>query len=270
MFEIFQYDFMINAIVASILASIAFGIVGTYVVVKKIVFISGGISHTAYGGIGLGILLGFNPILGAIAFSLAAALIISLFRKKHFGNEDLLIGIMWSAGMALGVLFISISPGYTPNLMSYLFGSILTVPVSEIYLMLTLDVIIIFFTYIFFRQFQAVTFDEEFAFSVGLNVDIYYTLLLIIIALTTVVLIKLVGVILVIALISIPPAISIKFVRSLKNMMIMSSVIGLFITIIGLLLSYYLNLSTGAVIILVAVTVFLISNVTFSFLRIKS
>lgn len=270
MFEIFQYDFMINAIIASVLASIAFGIVGSYVVVKKIVFISGGISHTAYGGIGLGILLGINPMIGAIAFSISAALIIAFLRRKNLGNEDLLIGIMWSAGMAFGVLFISLTPGYTPNLMSYLFGSILTVPLSEIYIMLALDAIILLFTYIFFRQFQAVTFDEEFAFSTGLNVDMYYTFLLIIIALTTVVLIKLVGIILVIALISIPPAIALKFVRNLKNMMIMSSVLGLFITISGLLLSYYLNLATGAVIILVAVVLFLISNITVSFIKVKS
>ncbi len=258
--EIFNYDFMMNAIYACILASIACGIVGSYVVVKRIVFISGGISHTAYGGIGLGYFLGFNPLYGAIGFSLLTAGFLSVMRKKKRQHEDTIIGILWAFGMAVGILFVNLTPGYSSNLMSYLFGNILTVPKSELVMMFSLDVVILLLVLIFFREFQAITFDEEFARTLGLPVDRLYLLLLVIIALTTVLLIKLVGIILVVALLSIPPAISIKFVKSIKQMMIMSVLLGLLFTLSGLFLSYYLNLSSGAVIIMTASAGYLLSN----------
>jgi zinc transport system permease protein len=258
--SIFNYDFMMNAIYASILASIVCGIVGTYVVVKRIVFISGGISHTAYGGIGLGYFLGFNPLYGAIGFSLLTAGFLSVMRKKKSQHEDTIIGIMWALGMAVGIIFVNLTPGYSSNLMSYLFGNILTVPNSEIIMMLILDAVILLLVVVFFKEFQAITFDEEYARTLGLPVDRLYLLLLVIIALTTVLLIKLVGIILVVALLSIPSAISIKFVKSIKQMMIMSVLLGLVFTISGLFLSYYLNLSSGAVIIMTASAGYLLSN----------
>lgn len=259
MIEILQYDFMINALIASILASIAFGIVGTYVVVKRIVFISGGISHSAYGGIGLAFLLGFNPLLGGVLFSIGAAGLIAYLRKRGIQFEDTLIGIIWAFGMALGVIFIDLAPGYAPNLMSYLFGNILTIGINELYLILSLDVIILLITTLFFKQFQAVTFDEEFASTIGLPVNLIYALLLIVIALTTVVLIRLVGIILVVALLSIPSAISINFAKSIKRMMLLSTILGLIFTIFGLILSFYLNLASGAAIIIISVIGYVIS-----------
>lgn len=260
MADIFNYEFMMNAVYASILASIVCGIVGTYVVVKRIVFISGGISHTAYGGIGLGYFLGFNPLFGAIGFSILTAGFLSVMRKKKSQHEDTIIGIMWAFGMAVGILFVNLTPGYSSNLMSYLFGNILTVPKSEIYMMLILDFVIVLLVAVFFKEFQAITFDEEYSRTLGLPVDKLYLLLLIIIALTTVLLIKLVGIILVVALLSIPSAISIKFVKSLKQMMIMSVLLGLVFTLSGLFLSYYLNLSSGAVIIMTSSAGYLVSN----------
>lgn len=260
MLELFQYNFFVNAVIASVLASVAFGIVGTYVVVKRIVFISGGISHTAFGGIGLGYLLGFNPIIGAFGFSIGAASFISVFRRNNKGSEDSLIGIMWAFGMALGILFTSLKQGYTPNLMSYLFGNILTIPRSDVYSMLILDTFIVAVVTLFYKQFQAVTFDEEFARTQGLPVDVIYTLLLIIIALTTVMLIKLVGIILVIAMLSIPASIAINYVKSIKGMMLVSVILGIIFTLGGLLLSYYLNLASGATIIMVSVAGYLISK----------
>lgn len=273
MFELFQYDFMINALLASILASFAFGIVGSYIVVKRIVFISGGVAHTAYGGLGLGILLGFNPILGAMGFALLAALFISFMRKRKNQNEDTIIGVMWAFGMALGIFLINLTPGYVPNVMSYLFGNILTVPFSEIIIMFIVDVVIILLVSLFFKEFQAITFDEEFARTIGLPVDNLYLLLLIIIALTTVILIKLVGIILVIALLTIPAAIAINYIKNLKQLMVASSLIGLFFTIVGLLLSYYLNLPSGATIIMLAVICYVLSSLVSGFSgrsRIKS
>ena len=143
MIEILQYDFMVNAFIAGILSSIACGIIGTYVVTKRIVFISGGISHASFGGIGLGYLLGINPIIGAIFFALASALGIGIVRNRIKQREDAIIGVFWVAGMALGVIFIGLSHGYAPDLFGYLFGNILIVSYFDISLMLILNIIII-------------------------------------------------------------------------------------------------------------------------------
>lgn len=253
MFEILQYDFMINAILASLLASIACGIIGTYIVIKRLVFLSGGIAHSAYGGIGLGYLLSFNPIIGAIGSSVLGAIFVSKMRVNKSENEDTLIGIIWAFGMALGVLFIGLAPGYAPDLMSYLFGNILTVSKIEILLMAVADIVIIFTVVIFYKQFQAITFDEEYSKTAGLNVELFYLILFILIAVTIVLLIKLVGIILVVALLTIPAAISKFFANSLIRMMLYSIVFGLTFTLVGLLLSYYLNLASGSTIIIVSV-----------------
>ena len=259
--EFLQYDFFVNALIASLLASVAFGIIGSYVVIKRMVFISGGIAHTAYGGIGLGFLLGFNPLLGAMLFAVGASLFIVLLRYNENRREDSLIGIMWAMGMALGVFFISLKEGYVPNLMGYLFGNILTIPNEELYLMLILDVIIVLTVTIFYKQFRAVTFDEEFASVIGLPVRKIYFGLLVLVSLTTVLLIKLVGIILVVALLSIPASISMLYTKSLKGVMILSILFGMLFTIVGLFLSYYLNLVSGATIIMVAVLGFIITSV---------
>jgi zinc transport system permease protein len=256
--DIFEYSFMVHALAASILASIAFGIVGTYVVVKRIVFISGGISHTAYGGIGLGLLLGIDPMYGAAAFSILAAVAISYLRRKKLQHEDTLIGMMWAFGMALGILIINMIPGYAPNLMSYLFGNILTIPFSDIILMIILDLIILVLTILLFEQFKAITFDDEFSRTLGLPVNALHLLLYIMIALTTVILIKIVGIILVIALLSLPGSISIHFSKSLKGMMVRSTLLGIFFTVGGLLLSYYFNLAGSASIIILAVAAYVV------------
>jgi len=259
MFDILQYDFMINALIASVLASVACGIVGTYIFVKRIVFISGGIAHIAYGGIGLGYLIGINPIIGAFIFTLIAAIIIARLRRYNFQNEDTIIGILWAFGMALGIIFINLTPGYVPDLMSYLFGSILTIPGSEIFIMIILDLVILSIVTFLFKEMQAITFDEEFSRVIGLPVDNLYLLLLIMIALTIVLLIRLVGIILVIALLSIPPAISINYVKSIKGMMILSVFLGLFFSVTGLIISYYTNMTSGATIIITAVIGYLLS-----------
>ncbi|MFC2084775.1 metal ABC transporter permease [Bacteroidota bacterium] len=265
----FNSDFLTNSLIACILASISCGIIGPYIVVKRIVFISGGIAHTAYGGIGLGYLLGFNPLLGAVGFSIASACFISYMKITHKQYEDTLIGIMWSAGMALGVLFVYLSPGYAPDLMSYLFGNILTISESEILLITSLNIIIILTVVFNFANFQAIIFDEEYSYSIGLPVNKLNLLLMILIALTVVILIKLVGIILVIALMTIPASISRNFASSMKGLMIISTILGIVFSILGLLLSYYLNLPSGSTIILVAVIVYLTTYFKNTFLKIK-
>jgi zinc transport system permease protein len=267
MLELLEFEFMRNAVIAGILASIACGVVGSYVVTNRIVFISGGISHTAFGGIGLGYLLGINPIWGAIVFTLAAAVAIGAVSKKTGLREDTTIGIMWAVGMALGVIFIRLTPGYTPDLFSYLFGNILTVPSSDVILMLFLDVLILGAVALLYKQFLALSFDEEFASIVGIPTERLHILLLCLIALTVVLLIRIVGIILVIALLSIPAAIASQYTSNLKRIMLISVLLGVVFTAGGLSISYWLDLASGATIILVAAVGFVIASVAKGYRR---
>jgi len=259
MIEALQYEFMRNALFAGILAAIACGIIGTYVVVKKMVFISGGISHCSFGGIGLGYFLGINPIAGALFFTIASALSMGLVTKRTKVPEDTAIGILWAMGMALGVLFIGLTPGYAPDLFSYLFGNILTVPPSDLIIMLILDIVIILMVFLLYKEFLAISFDEEFATVVGIPIERLYLTLLCLIALTVVVLIRVVGIILVIALLTIPAAMARQFTHSLKKIMLLSILLGGVFTAGGLWLSYEFDLASGATIILISGAFFLIS-----------
>jgi len=252
MLDLLQYEFMRNAIVAGLLAAVACGLIGTYVVVRRMVSVSGGIAHASFGGIGLGYLLGFNPVTGALVFSLGAALLMGTVTRRTRLSEDASIGILWATGMALGVIFIGLAPGYAPDLFSYLFGSILTVPTSDIWMMLVLDSIILLVVALFFKEFSALSFDEEFSRVVGVPTLFLNLVLLCLIALTVVVLIRVVGIVLVIALVTIPASIASQLTRSLKKMMLVSSLLGAVFTIAGLWLSYQLDLASGATIVLVS------------------
>ena len=251
MLEVLQYEFMRNALIAGLLAAIACGIVGVYVVVKRVVFISGGIAHASFGGIGLGYFLGINPVLGAMFFTIAAALGMGLVTKRTRLPEDTAIGILWAMGIAIGIIFISLTPGYAPDLFSYLFGNILTVPTFDLMLMLILDAVIIILVLLFYKEFLLLSFDEEFSTIVGVPTERLYLLLLCLIALTVVVLIRVVGIILVIALLTIPAALARQFTHNLKKMMLLSVLAGAVFTFSGLWLSYLLDLASGATIILV-------------------
>ncbi|MFA5014622.1 MAG: metal ABC transporter permease [Actinomycetota bacterium] len=257
--EIFQYEFMRNAIMAAVLVNITCGIVGTYVVVKKLVFISGGISHAAFGGIGLGYFLGINPIVAAVPFSLISAITIGLISKRSKLSEDAAIGIIWAVGMAMGIIFINLTPGYAPDLFSYLFGNILTIPVSDLYIMLILDSIIIVTIVLFFKEFYAVSFDEEFSTVIGIPNRIIYLALLCMVALSVVILIRIVGIILVIALLTIPSSICRQFTYNMKKLIISSIIVGIILTIAGLWVSYLLNLASGATIIILLAIIFFLS-----------
>ena len=250
--ELFSYEFMRNAMLAGLLASVACGIVGVYVVVKKMVFIGGGISHASFGGIGLGYLLGINPVLGALFFSLAAAISMGLITRKTKLPEDTVIGILWAMGMALGIIFIGLTPGYVPDLFSYLFGNILTVPLNDLIFMLILDVIIILLVITLYKGFLALSFDEEFGTVTGVPVEALYMLMLSMIALTVVILIRVVGIILVIALLTIPAALAKQFTYDLKKMILLSIIFGAIFTFGGLWLSFALDLASGATIILLS------------------
>jgi len=268
--ELFAFGFLRNAVLASLLASIACGIIGSYVVVKKIGFISGGIAHTAFGGIGLGYYLGINPLLGIIPFSLGAAIAIGLLSRKARVAEDTAIGAFWAVGMASGVILIGLTPGYAPNLFSYLFGNILTVPESDLWLIALLDLIIGATTWMFSKEFLALSFDEEYAEVSGVRTTLFYLLLLCLIALTVVILVRVVGIVLVIALLTIPASIARVFSRSLGAMMLIASGISALFSLAGLWLSWQLDLASGATIIILAGLAFLLLHtvrLAVSFLR---
>lgn len=247
---ILKYHFLQNAIYASILSSIVCGIVGVIIVEKKLVMMSGGIAHTAYGGVGLGYLLGFEPIYGAMGFSVVAAIGVGVLRKRQSSNSDVIIAMFWSLGMAMGILFIGLMSGYPPSLNSYLFGNILTVTNFNIILTAIITVLVTTIIIIFFNDWKCYLFDKEFAQIIGLNTTFFEYLLLILVALTIVVLIRIVGIILVIALLSTPAAISRLLTNNFKNRMILSSVIGMISCFIGLYVSYIYNIPSGAVIII--------------------
>ena len=258
MLDALQYEFMRNALIAGALAAIACGIIGTYVVVKKMVSVSGAISHSSFGGIGLGYFVGISPVLGALFFTIASALGMGLVIKRTKLPEDTAIGILWAMGMAIGIIFIGLTPGYAPDLFSYLFGNILAVPFSDIILMLILDAVIVAIVAALYKEFLAVSFDKEFGTVTGVPVEALYLLMLCMVALTVVVLIRVVGIILVIALLTIPAALARQFTNDLKKMMLLSIVFGVVLTFAGLWLSYELDLASGATIILLSGTVLLV------------
>ena len=257
---LFQYTYLRNAVISSIIASVVCGIIGTIIVEKKLVSMSGGIAHTSFGGIGLGYLLGIEPIFGGLIFAVVAALSISKIRRETKTKSDTLIGMFWAVGMALGILFISMSPGYQPDMTSYLFGDILTVSTEYIKIMLVLGLFIVVIISSAFNYWKAYLFDEEYLKVMGINIVRLEYLLFILISLSIVILIKVVGIILAIALLTIPPAISKLFTKDLKKIMGLSIIFGIILSFSGLYISYTFDIPSGSTIILLAVTFFLLTS----------
>ena len=259
MIEVLQFEFMRNALIAGLLASIICGIMGTLVVVNRIVFLSGGIAHAAYGGIGLSFYFGLPYLVGTIGFSLVAAMTMAAVSIKSKHRADTIIGVIWAVGMALGIILLDLTPGYNVDLMSYLFGSILTVPRSDILIMLFIGGLLTILVAYFYQDLLALSYDEEFAQIRGVPVKGLYFSLIGMLAITIVMVIQVVGLILVIALLTIPPFIVEKHANSLAQMMIGSSLLGAIFTVAGLWISYAYNLTSGASIIMVSGIVFFIS-----------
>ena len=259
MIEVLQFEFMRNALMAGLLTSVICGIIGTFVVVNRIAFLAGGIAHAAYGGIGIAFFFGLPYIVGTLGFTLFAALIMAAVTLKARDRADTFIGVLWAGGMALGVLLLDLTPGYNVDLMSYLFGSILAVPKSDLWQMLVMCLSVGLIVIFFYNDFLAMSYDEEFAQLRGVPVKGLYFLLIGMIALSIVMIIRVVGLILVIALLTIPPYIAEKYARSLRMMILISTLLCCMFTIVGLWLSYIFNLTSGSTIIMVAVAAFFIS-----------
>ncbi|GFK94638.1 High-affinity zinc uptake system membrane protein ZnuB [Fundidesulfovibrio magnetotacticus] len=252
MIEAFSYDFMQRAVMAGLLASIACGVIGTLVVVNRVVFVAGGISHAAYGGVGLAFFLGLPVLPVTVAFSVAAAALMSLVTFGRGERADTVVGVLWAAGMAFGILLVDLSRGYNVDLMSFLFGSILAVPPEDLLLMACLDALVALATACWYRGFAAMSFDPEFAGLRGVPVRLLHTAMLCMTAASIVLIIRVVGLILVIALLTIPPYLAERRCRSLGAMMILSALYCAFFCLAGLALSYWLDLSSGASIIAAA------------------
>ncbi len=270
--DLIELPFLQNALLAGILCSMGTGVVGTYVVLRRITYIAAAISHCILGGIGAAryaqVVLGWSwlqPMHGAVITALASAILIGIVSLRAKEREDTVISALWAVGMAAGILFIFKTPGYNEDLMSYLFGNILMVSSSDLYLIALLDLVVIGLTMVFYKQFLAVCFDEEFARTRGVRVNFYYLLILCLTALTVVLTVSVVGIIMVIALISLPVAIASRFFNRVWKIMLFSVCLGILFTSGGLAISYTPNLPAGAVTILLAGLAYILTILYSSF-----
>lgn len=252
MVEILEFEFMRNALMAGLCASILCGVIGTLIVVNRLVFLSGGIAHSAYGGIGLAYFFGWPYMMVTTIFALCSALLMAAVSLKKKHRADTVIGVMWALGMAIGILALDLTPGYNVDLMSYLFGSILTVPRTDLMVMAVLGTLIILTIAYFFSDFVIMSYDEEFALIRGVSVIPLYFLLIGLVTITVVMVVQVVGLILVIALLTIPPHIAEKYTKSILQMMLLSCALGMLFIMSGLLLSFHYDFTSGATIIFVA------------------
>jgi zinc transport system permease protein len=260
-----HYPFLQYALLTGILASVACGIIGSYVVTKRITYIAGSIAHTVLAGIGAARYCQtvyqwewFQPLYGAILAALLAAMIIGVVSMRAQQREDTVIGSLWAVGMAAGILFIYKTPGYNEDLMSYLFGSILMVSPQDLWMIAGLDILVVVVGVLFHNQFLALCFDEEFARLRGVRVEYYYLALLCLTALTVVLLVTVVGIVLVIALLTLPAAVAGEVTKRLPQMMVFSALLTVFFTTAGLAASYGPNLPTGATTIVIAGVTYLL------------
>ena len=257
-FELLKYDFFLNALISTLLIGISCGLVGTYIVAKRMVFISGGITHASFGGLGIAYYLGMPPMAGATVFALAAALGILFWGDSKKLRKDSLIGIFWSAGMAIGVLFIYLTPGYAPNLMSYLFGNILTVNGGQVLLSGILCLLVLLFFAGFYRPLFYIAFDKEYSRTHHIHTNTIETAITIIIALSIVLCMKLAGIILVISYLTIPQSIAGLFYKNFTQLLVASSMVSTLGSMAGLFISAELETPTGATIVVCFLLLFLL------------
>jgi zinc transport system permease protein len=262
MLEALSMPFFQRVLLAGLCASVAAGVIGTFVVVKKMTSVTGGLAHAAFGGVGLGYLLGVNPMIGAAIFGVLSGLGVGAAYRRLRSAIDTSISMVWSAGMALGIVFVSLAPGYAPDLTSYLFGSILFASWQYVALVAALDLLIVGVVAVLYRPLEAITFDEEFSEVIGLPVERLLLVLLALIALAVIALIRVVGVILAIALMTVPAATARYFADSLRRMMVIATLIGAACTTAGLFASWELSsaaglsVPSGPLIVLISITVY--------------
>ena len=254
--ELFNYTFFQHALLGSLFASIACGIIGTYIVTRRLVFISGGITHASFGGIGIGLYTGISPILGAAIFSVLSAFGVEWLSKRKDMREDSAIAVFWTFGMAVGIIFSFLAPGFTPDLSTFLFGNILTITLSDIWMLAILSLVLIGFFTCFLTTIIYIAFDREYARSQRIPVRLFEYILMMFIALTIVSCLRMIGIVLVISLLTLPQMTSNLFTHSFKKIIFMSIGIGFMSCTGGLLLSYQLQVPSGASIIFFSILVY--------------
>ncbi|MBR4923974.1 MAG: metal ABC transporter permease [Bacteroidaceae bacterium] len=254
--ELFNYTFFQHALLGSLFASIACGIIGTYIVTRRLVFISGGITHASFGGIGIGLYTGISPILAAAVFSVLSAFGVEWLSKRKDMREDSAIAVFWTFGMAIGIIFSFLAPGFTPDLSAFLFGNILTITLTDIWMLVILSIILIGFFYFFLTPVIYIAFDREYARSQRIPVRLFEYILMMFIALTIVACLRMIGIVLVISLLTLPQMTANLFTHSFKKIIFMSIGIGFISCSGGLLLSYQLQVPSGAAIIFFSILVY--------------
>ena len=251
--NIFEYDFLTNAFIASILSGITCGIVGSYIVTRRIVFLSSGITHASFGGLGIALYAGIDPLLGALTFASASSVGIEFASRRGSIREDSVVGIIWSMGMAIGALFMSLRPGYATDLTSYLFGNILLVTPQNIVWLSILTVVLIIGSILYLRRLMYITFDEEYAKSQGINTSLIAYIMAVVIAISIVLSIKVMGIILLLSLITIPTVIANDITKDFKLITPLSAIIAVVGNVAGFILSYEYDIPTGSCIIFILV-----------------
>ena len=250
--DIFQYSYLANALIAAILCGIVCGIVGTYIVARRMVFLCGGITHASFGGLGIALYLGINPLGGALIVAILSSLGIEWASDKRKIREDSAIGIIWSIGMAIGALFMSLAPGYTSgDLASYMFGSIITVTTTDLYLLCSITAICITGCAIWWRQIMYLAFDKQFAASQGIDTRAISYLMSIIIAATIVMAIRIMGIVLLLSLFTIPVVAANSFTKSYSKITLWATIIAILGSVTGLIASYYMEIPSGTSIIFI-------------------
>ena len=256
--NIFEYDFLTNAFIASILSGITCGIVGSYIVTRRIVFLSSGITHASFGGLGIALYAGIDPLLGALTFASASSVGIEFASRRGGIREDSVVGIIWSMGMAIGALFMSLRPGYATDLTSYLFGNILLVTPQNIIWLTILTVVLIVGSILWLRRLMYITFDEEYAKSQGVNTSLIAYIMAVVIAVAIVLSIKVMGIILLLSLITIPTVIANDITKDFKMITPLSAIIAVVGNVLGFILSYEYDIPTGSCIIFILVVLLVI------------
>ncbi len=259
--ELLHYTFFRHALLGSLFASIACGIIGTYIVTRRLVFISGGITHASFGGIGLGLYAGISPLLSAAGFSVLSAFGVEWLSKRKDMREDSAIAVFWTFGMAVGIIFSFLAPGFTPDLSAFLFGNILTITPTDIWMLATLSVLLILFFTLFLNPIIYIAFDREFARSQRIPVAIFEYLLMMFIALTIVSCLRMVGIVLAISLLTLPQMTANLFTHSFKRIIWLSIAIGYIGCLGGLVISYKLQVPSGAAIIFFSILVYALCKV---------
>lgn len=256
----FEYSFVTRSLLGAFFASITAGLAGTYIVSKRLVFLSGGVTHASFGGIGLGYYLGISPVIGAAVFGLGSALGMEYMSARGKMREDSAIGILWALGMAVGIIFIYLTPGYAPNLMSYLFGSILTVTDGDLIALGIISAVVIIYTAVFYRTLLYISFDENYARTFTRHVDLFRYISVGLTGLAIVLNIRMAGVIMIIALLTIPANIVMLFTRRYLRIIVLSTVVSFAGISAGFALSWFTNLPTGATIVAVLVLFWLVAR----------